>query len=111
MAVIRFTISKTDHEWDSLGKLILEKRYGKHPGRGFGISRFLYAEIHKIFKGKETDCPGNKAVRKQKEFALTVDDAIAEQIKCEANEQGISIGELIAKKIVDRHLDISTPTT
>jgi hypothetical protein len=104
MAVLRFAISKTDHEWDSLGKLIMEKRYGKAPGRGTGISRFLYAEIHKLFKGKATDCPGNKAVRTQKNFELTVDDAIGEQIQCEANELGISIGELIAKKIVDRHL-------
>lgn len=104
MAVLRFGISKTDHEWGTLEQLIKDKRNGSPAPKGSGISKFIHNEVNKLYKGQKTNCPGERAVRTRKEFAINVDDAIAEQVECEASQLGISVGELIAKKIVESHL-------
>ena len=98
MATLRFGISKTDHEWDKLKVLINDKRKRS-------LSGFIHNEVNKMYKGQKANCPGKRAVRTRKEFEIIVDDAVAEQVECEAKRQGISVGELIAKRIVDSLID------
>ncbi len=104
MAVLRFSITKREHEWKQVEALIESTFPNKRFMRGKGFSTYLSREISKLFKPGETKCDEVKVAHIKKSFCIKIDDEIAKQILCESEKLGLDPGVLIAKKILDPHL-------
>ena len=111
MAVLRFSITKREHEWTQVESLIESTFPNKRFLRGKGFSTYLSREIGKMFKPNGKKCDEVKVAHIKKSFCIKIDDEIAQMIECEAQKLGVDPGVLIAKKILDPHLNINTTTT
>jgi len=103
---LRFTILRTDKEWDALERIIQKKNTGKKLStRGKGFNNFVGAEIMKYYSKNGDGCNGEEKSRRVKKcFSIQLDEVIVKKIKCHAKALGVQPCTLISKIILDPHL-------